>query len=255
MKAVLLCAGFGTRLYPLTRDMAKPLLEVAGKPIVEHLVAQLSRTGRTKDIVLVSNARFFSQFQPWAAAISKRFPDVTFEVLNDGALDNEHRLGTVRDLAFALDQKNTQEAVLVVAADNLYDFSFYTFFEDYFTNPRNLILVYREKNLQCLRRTGIAKVDQDGRLLQFWEKPTEPPTDLACPAFYILETRALNLLSTYLDTVPDTDAIGHFIAWLAEREPVYTHEMKGRRLDVGNIDSYRSAESWLRETGGAQDVL
>jgi glucose-1-phosphate thymidylyltransferase len=246
MRAVLLCAGFGTRLHPLTRDRAKPLLEVAGKPIVEHLVEQLVRTSRIDEIVLVSNARFFKQFESWAAIASKHHPEIALEVLNDGVVDNEHRLGTVRDLAFAVDRTNLREAALVAAADNLYDTSIAAFFEDYFAKPRDLILAYRETDPRKLRRTGVIEADQNGRLLRFWEKPEEPPTDLACPAFYILEAASLARLETYLTETPNTDAIGHFIAWLAERRPVFVHRMKGRRLDIGDIDNYRAAESWFR---------
>jgi glucose-1-phosphate thymidylyltransferase len=245
MKAVLLCAGFATRLYPLTRDKAKPLLDVAGKPIVEHLVDQLRRTSKIGEIIIVSNARFFSEFDVWTTGASKNYPEIVFELLNDEAVDNDHRLGTVRDLAFAVEQANLREAVLVAAADNLYDTSFAAFFEDYGANPRDLVLTYREEDPEKLRRTGVAETDQDGRLLRFWEKPEKPPTDLACPAFYILEAASLALLENYLTEAPDADAIGRFIAWLSERRPVFVHRMKGRRLDIGNIDNYRAAESWL----------
>lgn len=253
MKAVLLCAGFGTRLFPLTRDRAKPLLEVAGKPIVEHLVERLARTSRVEAIILISNDHFFTQFESWAADMSKRYPEIAIEVLNDGARDNAHRLGAVGDLAFAVEQMNLCESALVAAADNLYDAdtSFTAFFEDYDSNPRNLILAYHEKDREKIRRTGVVETDESGRILHFWEKPEEPATDLACPAFYILESASLALLETYLAEAPDSDAIGHFIAWLASKRPVYTHVMKGRRLDIGNLDNYQAAESWFR---GARDA-
>jgi glucose-1-phosphate thymidylyltransferase len=251
MKAILLCAGFGTRLYPLTRDTAKPLLPVAGKPIVEHLVEQLDRTSRTGEITLVSNARFFPQFQSWSKAITDRFPNTALCLLNDGARDNDRRLGAVRDLAFAVKQMNLREPALVAATDNLYDTSFAPFFEDYDASPRDLILAYHEKDREKLRRTAVAETDDNGRLLRLWEKPAEPPTDLACPAFYILQAGSLALLGTYLAEVPEADAIGHFIAWLAVRRPISTHVMKGRRLDIGNIDNYRAAETWF---GGGRDA-
>ncbi len=253
MKAVLLCAGFGTRLFPLTRDRAKPLLEVAGKPIVEYLVERLANISGVEAIILVSNDRFFTQFESWAADISKRCPEIIIEILNDGAHDNAHRLGAVRDLAFAVAQMNLRESALVAAADNLYDTdtSFAAFIEDYDANPRTLTLAYHEKEREKLRRTGVVEIDESGRLLRFWEKPEERPTDLACPAFYILEAASLALLETYLAEEPDADAIGHFIGWLAGKRPVYAHMMKGRRLDIGNLDNYRAAEFWFR---GARDA-
>jgi glucose-1-phosphate thymidylyltransferase len=246
MKAILLCAGFGTRLYPLTRDVPKPLLNVRGKPIVDYLVSQLVETGKICEIVVVSNARFFSQFHRWSNRMSARYPDITFQVLDDGAQDNEHRLGAVNDLAFAIEQVPIRQATLIAAGDNLFQFSFEAFFRDYFTYPRNLVLAYREKDRDRLRRTGVAEVDAGGRISRLWEKPREPPNDLACPALYILEAQALAALSTFLAEAPDSDAPGHFIAWLVEHQPVFVHEMKGRRLDVGNLESYRAADSWLK---------
>ncbi len=246
MKAVLLCAGFGTRLYPLTRDVPKPLLPVAGKPIVEYLVDQLVATNNLSELIVVSNACFALQFSTWADVMTERYPDITFDVLDDGAPDNDHRLGAVRDLAFATTKKKLEESTLVAAGDNLFRTSFEALFEDYRENPRNLILAYHERDPARLRRTGVAEVDEGGRIRRLWEKPEEPPSDWACPALYILEPSALTCLEAFLTGVPDADAIGHFIGWLVERQPVYIHEMKGERLDIGNIDNYRSAESWLR---------
>jgi glucose-1-phosphate thymidylyltransferase len=244
MKAVLLCAGFGTRLYPLTRDVPKPLLPVLGKPIVEYLVDQLADTKEVSEFTVVSNARFASQFATWADGMSRRH-DIALDVLDDGARDNEHRLGAVRDLELFIEHKKLVEAALVAAGDNLFRFSFEDFFEDYRRNPRNLVLAYHERDPARLRRTGVAVVDTSGRMRHLWEKPENPPSDWACPALYILESPALASVETYLRQFPESDAIGHFIAWLVEREPVYIHEMKGARLDIGNIDNYRSAESWL----------
>lgn len=251
MKALILCAGFGTRLFPLTHDQAKPLLQVAGKPIVEHLVDRIRSASGVEALTFVTNARFLAQFESWAADMSKRHPDIIIEILNDGARDHQHRLGAVGDLAFAVEQMNLHETALVAAADNLYDTSFAPFFEDYQTNPRDLILVYHEEDQEKLRRTGVVEIDESGRLLRFWEKPEQPTTDLACPAFYILEAASLALLETYLDENADADAIGHFIGWLAGKRPVYAHRMEGRRLDIGNLDHYRAAETWLR---GAPDA-
>ena len=129
MKAVLVCAGFGTRLHPLTRDVPKPLLPVAGKPIVEYLVDQLVATKEMDEITVVSNARFASQFSTWADAVSERC-DIDFDVLDDGAHDNDNRLGAVRDLAFAVTKKRLEGPTLVAAGDNLFRFSFEALFED-----------------------------------------------------------------------------------------------------------------------------
>jgi len=237
MKAIVLCAGFGTRLYPLTGNRAKPLLPVAENPIVEHLVEALR--GHVDDSMLVVvNARFYDDFVAWSKG--------RHEILNDGAQTNETRRGAVPDLQFAVRETNFRGPVLVAAGDNLFRISFDALFEDYHARPRNLILRYRESDPEKLRRTGVAELGDGDRLVKLWEKPPEPPTEWACPALYILEPDALALLDTYVAKHPAADALGTFIGWLARKIPVYTHEMQGDRLDVGDRESYEGAATWLR---------
>lgn len=237
MKAILLCAGFGTRMYPLTKDLAKPLLSVAGKPIVEHLVDQLEASGNVDEILAVTNARFHSQFVAWSGG--------RVTVLNDGAASNDARLGAVRDLAWALERRRLREPVLVAAGDNLFKDTIAPFVADYYVRPRNLVIRYREPDPNKLRLTGVAEIDGEGRLVRLEEKPENPPSEWACPALYVLETDALDALEPFLDEHPNADAIGSFIAWLAPRVPVFTHEMRGSRLDVGEREGYARAETWL----------
>ena len=237
MKAIILCAGFGTRLYPLTKERAKPLLPVGGKPIVEHLVEQL--TAHVDAFVVVSNHRFYDAFVAWAAGRA--------HVLDDGATTNETRLGAVQDLALALRESSSDGPALVAAGDNLFRMAFDVFFDDYHKKPRTLVLRYREPSIDKCRQTGIAEINaEDGRIVKLWEKPDEPPTRWACPALYILEPEAIEALGAYIAEHPRADALGGFIGWLAERSSVYTHEMHGSRLDVGDLDGYASAENWMK---------
>lgn len=225
-------------MYPLTQERAKPLLPVAGKPILGYLVDQLESIGSFDEIVVVANARFHAQFVEWG--------DGRVRVLNDGATTEESRLGAVGDLAWALEQRGVREPLLVAAGDNLFRDSLEAFVTDYEANPRNLILRYREPDREKLRRTGVAEIDEDGRLVRLEEKPQDPTTEWACPALYILEADALGELGTYVEEQPGADALGSFIAWLAPRVPLFTHEMQGSRLDVGELEGYARAESWLR---------
>lgn len=238
MKAILLCAGFGTRMYPLTKDRAKPLLPVAGKPMIEYLVEQLEASELIDEILVVTNARFHAQFLAWSQG--------RVSVSSDGATSDDNRLGAVRDFAWVVERRGIREPVVVAAGDNLFQETIEPFLADYRVRPRNLILRYREANPEKLRRTGVGEIDErDGRLLCLEEKPDDPPSEWACPALYALERDALDELAPFLVENPHSDAIGSFIAWLAPRVPVYTHEMKGRRLDVGEPEGYARAESWL----------
>lgn len=233
MKAILLCAGFGTRMYPLTKDRAKPLLPVAGKPIVARLVDQLDACECFDEIVVVTNDRFHHQFIEWG--------DDRVTVLNDKATDNDNRLGAVQDLAWAIRERRIDEPVLVAAGDNLFRNVIEPFVADYRRLFRNLVACYHEPDPAKLKRTGVAEIEPGGRLIRLVEKPASPPTHWACPALYVLERDALAKLETYRAE----DALGHLIAWLAPQVPVFTHEIRGRRLDVGNLEEYARAESWL----------
>ncbi|HSF17477.1 MAG TPA: sugar phosphate nucleotidyltransferase [Vicinamibacteria bacterium] len=237
MKAIVLCAGFGTRMYPLTRDHAKSLLPVAGKPIVGHLVDGLEETGCFEQIVVVANARFHDRFVAWG--------EDRVVVLNNGATHDEVRRGAARDLAWAIEQRDVHEPVLVAAGDNLFRDTLEPLVADYLANPRNLILRYLEPDRDKLRRTGVAEIDDAGRLIRLVEKPESPPTHWACPALYLLQIDALEKLGRYVAERPSADALGSFIAWLAPLVSVFTHEMRGDRLDVGDLDGYAGAQSWL----------
>lgn len=255
VRAILLCAGFATRMHPLTRDQPKALLPVAGRPIVEDLLLQIAATDRIRDVTVVSNARFYGKFLAWVEGLSRRLPELCIDVLDDGAHSESQRLGAVSDLEFAVARERPEGAVLVAACDNLFRFPLGELLDDYERDPRNLILVHREKDRERLRRSAVARVAADGRVLGLWEKPAEPPTDLACPPLYLFRPGALDRLRDFVVAEHDVDSLGHFVAWLAGREPVYAHAMRGSRLDVGDLESYRAAEAWLGETQRDQEAL
>ena len=155
MKAILLCAGFATRMYPLTRDRPKPLLEVAGRPILDDLVLQLIESRQVTSFQVVSNARFAPQFSSWAAEMRLRYPAHAFRVDNDGVHGNEDRLGAIGDLNFAVESEDPGEIALVAAGDNLFRFDLDVLLQKAVTEPRDTITVYRETDLDRQRRTGI----------------------------------------------------------------------------------------------------
>jgi glucose-1-phosphate thymidylyltransferase len=245
VKAVLLCAGFATRLYPLTRDFPKPLLPVAGKPLVEHLVVQMHATGRVEEIVVVTNGRFERHFADWIGDLGSRVPGLAITLVSDGAETNETRLGAVHDLALAVERHALSAPLLVAGGDNLFRFRLSDFLDDHAAQPRDLILVYREPDLARRRRSGVAELGADGRVLRMVEKPEHPAGEHCCPPLYVLEEDALRELVTFASEHREADAPGTFIAWLASRQAVFAHEMQGSRLDVGDVETYRRADAWL----------
>lgn len=245
MKAVLLCAGFATRLYPLTRDFPKPLLPVGEKPLVEHLVAQMHATGRIGEIVVVANGCFENHFASWIRELAPRLPGMSLELLSDGAETNETRLGAVHDLLLAVERHALAAPLLVAGGDNLFRFRLSDFLDDHASRPRNLILAYREPDLARRRRSGVAVLGPEGRVVRMEEKPEHPTGEHCCPPLYVFQADALDDLARFASEHREADAPGTFVAWLASQRAVFAHEMRGSRLDVGDVETYRRAEAWL----------
>lgn len=249
MNAVLLCAGYATRMGELTRNFPKALLPVGGRPILSDLVDQLATTGRFERIAIVTNARDFGHFERWRAESfaeligNGRAPELV--LVNDGTATNETRLGAIGDLALALRETGLTGPLLVGAGDNLFRFDLAAYLADYDRAPTSMVLVQEEPELARRQRSGVAELDAEGNLVRLWEKPEMPPSLLCCPPLYLLSAEALAEVEPCLASNPGVDAPGNLIAWIAERLLVRTHRMQGERLDVGNAESYHGAEAWL----------
>ncbi len=270
MKAVLLCAGYATRMGALTARFPKSLLPVAGRPILDDLVDQLIATERIDEIVVVANRRDYAHFERWRRdrvdeTGERREPDgcepgahdvaVPIRLLDDGTRSNEERLGAVGDLAFAIEAAALEGPLVVAAGDNLFRFDLAGYLDAFACEAEEggastMVLLSRERDRARLSRSGVAEVAPDGRLLRLWEKPASPPSDDACPPLYLLGAEAIAEVRRFREARPNADAPGHLIAWLAEHSVVRTHRMDGERLDVGDLASYRAAEAWLAERAG-----
>ncbi len=247
MRAILLCAGFGIRLHPITRDLPKALLEVRGRTLLDDLVDRLLESPRISSLQIVSNHRFIDHFRTFCDRLAARRPGVPLALVDDGVEEHARRLGAVRDLALALERDPATEPVLAAAGDNLYRFRLDAFLDEHARRRESAVLVYPEPDRRRLCRSGVAVVGAEGRVLRFVEKPAEPPSSFACPPLYVFEPAALARLPEFLRAEPAADAPGTFLAWLAPREPVFAHAMQGRRYDVGDPESYARAGEWLDE--------
>lgn len=252
-QAILLCAGYATRMGALTARFPKALLPVAGRAILDDLVDQLVGTRRFERLVVVTNHRDHDPFVAWRDARAQSADGVDgpeIRLVDDGTTSNESRLGAIGDLALAIEVTRAKGPLLVAAGDNLFRFDLAAYLEDCARAESSMVLLGHEPDPARLRRSGVAEVATDGRLLRLWEKPEHPASELVCPPLYWLAEDALAEIGPCRAARPEADAPGHLIAWLAERVVVRTHRMRGARLDVGDAESYRAAESWLRSHSG-----
>ena len=233
MKCLILAAGYATRLYPLTENFPKPLLEVQGKTILDWLLEDIEQCGTVDQYVVISNHRYVRHFREWADGHT-----LPITVLDDGTESNETRLGAVRDIQFAIDRLELRDDLLVIAGDNLLDFSLSSFLAYFIAKGTTCIMRYYEPSVEKLHRTGVALVDGEDRILSMEEKPAEPKSHWCTPPFYILRAADLPLVKAGIDVGCGVDAPGSFIAWLSAVTPVHAFEMPGRRYDIGNLESY-----------------
>ncbi len=233
MICVILCAGYATRMYPLTLNTAKPLLEIKGKAIIDYLIDDLETKKYIDKYIVVSNHKFINQFNLWR---EKRKENIV--VLDDGSTDNEHRLGAVKDIEFAIENEHIDEDMLVLAGDNLLDFSlnlFIDFFKEY---NKSCIMTYVEKDINKLKKTGVITLENN-RVLTFEEKPKETKSNNAVPPFYIFSKHDLSLINEGIQNGCAVDAPGMFIEWLCKQTDVYAFNMVGSRVDIGDLETYK----------------
>ena len=231
MTGIILAAGYATRMYPLTLNFPKPLLEVGGKKIIDHLLEDGERSGVERFIV-VSNHKFISLFREWAEGKENVI------VLDDGSVDNEHRIGAVKDIEFAIEKVGINDDTLILAGDNVLDFSLSSFIEYGKAKGTSCIMRHRESDKDRLRKTGVVTIDQDDLVLSMEEKPKEPKSEWAVPPFYYYVKEDLPLIKEGIENGCGTDAPGSFVSYLAERRPVHAFLMPGKRFDVGSIEGY-----------------
>ena len=235
MRCLFLAAGYATRLYPLTEKFPKPLLDVAGRSILDRLIDDLDGTGRIDGYVVVTNHKFAGHFRDWAAGYGGRL-----QVVDDGTSSNETRLGAVRDIRFALEAAGAEDDWLVLAGDNLLSFSLASFLDYAREKGTSCVMRYYEPSEVQLRRSGVLEVDADGRILSMEEKPAVPKAHWCCPPFYFYRQEDLARLDEALEAGCGVDAPGSLVAWLSSVTPVHAMEMPGPRYDIGTLESYHA---------------
>ena len=237
MKCLILAAGYATRLYPLTENFPKPLLEVQGKPILDWLIDDIDTLGAVDEYVVISNHKFAHHFDTWAANKQQKIT-----VVDDGTSSNETRLGAVKDIQFAIDTLQLDDDMLVIAGDNLLDFSLTEFIAYAQRKQASCIMRYYEPSEKKLLKCGVVTVDTDDRITEMTEKSPTPATHWCCPPFYFYTREDAKLVEAGIRAGCGTDAPGSYIAWLCKQTAVYAMEMPGARYDIGNLESYETVQ-------------
>ncbi len=244
MQAIILAAGYATRLSPLTDNLPKALLSIGGETMLDHLVNSILPIEEITRMTVVTNEKFHRQFAQWAAARGDR----RIEILNDGTTENGRRLGAIGDIDFTVKQMGIDEDCLIVAGDNYLMIDMREFYQLYLDIGRKpLLLAQRTDDIDMLRRFGVAAVDADGRIISLVEKPPEPASDLAVFALYLYPREAIRRIPEYINTGRSTDAPGHLSQWLSENGEAYAYITERPCFDIGTRESLADVRNFVEK--------
>ncbi len=238
MKNIIIAAGYATRLYPLTENFPKPLLQIGENTILGRIIEDVDRIPEITGHIIVTNHKFAHIFEEWAAQQHTIKP---IRVIDDGTETNDTRLGAVRDLLLAIGDMDDED-IMVLAADNILTFSFQGFVDFFNEKQTSCIMCHHEPETYRLQRTGVIEVDDNMRVLQMQEKPDVPISHWAVPPFYIYKTSDISLIRDCLNHGCGFDAPGNLAHYLCKRTPMHAWQMPGTRFDIGSRDSYEEAK-------------
>jgi glucose-1-phosphate thymidylyltransferase len=244
VKALILAAGYATRLRPLTDTWAKELLPVGGRPIIDRILDNVAQVPEVDEVHVVTNARKASMFRDWANGRNATIHD-------DGTTSNDDRLGAIGDMQFVVGRVGADDDLLVIAGDNLFDFRLGDLVAFWGTKGVASAVAVRDVcSLDLARQYGIVELDPEGRIRSFVEKPDEPTSTLAATATYVFHREHVRLIRTYLENEPGADQPGRFVAWLQAREPVYGWIFDEQWFDIGDHEQLLEADNRLRVAAG-----
>ena len=250
MKAIILAAGYATRLYPLTKDKPKPLLKIAGKTIIEYMLDGFRAIPSLDAVYVVTNAKFVTIFKQWQIELERASYHFSVKIVNDGTTSNKARLGAIADIQYVIEQEKIDDDTLVAAGDNVFQFDFAKL-DSFYREKKGDVIVAQEMNdPERLKSRGVVQFDDNNQVVCFQEKPAEPRSNFVCPALYIHRRDSIPFYQQYLSDQNNPDAPGHFIKWLFPRVPVFVFVLPKPAIDIGTLEAY---EQVCKDFAGQSD--
>jgi glucose-1-phosphate thymidylyltransferase len=249
MKVIILAAGYATRLYPLTLNQPKPLLDVAGKPIIEHVLDSLKPIQNIDQFYVVTNNKFTRHFEQWANLYSATETDIRLTIVNDGTSDDSNKLGAIGDVHLVLKQKKIDDDIIVVAGDNLFSESLEEFGKLSLKKASPVLAVYDVGNLEEIKKYNSIDVDEMGRIVFFEEKPANPKSSLTGIALYYYPRLALHFIDQYISEGNNPDQPGRLVEWMHSRTDFYTWRVPGIWYDIGSRETLAEANRIFSKIG------
>lgn len=248
MQVLILAAGYATRLYPLTQNQPKPLLEVAGKPMLEHVIDNISSIPDLGEIFIVTNEKFAQHFTDWAAKYREEKAKLDFKIINDGSTSDDDKLGAIGDMHFVASQETLGD-LIVVAGDNLFSETLEAFGAYCKEKDAPVLALYDVGDLEAIKKYNSITTDEDGKITFFEEKPANPTSTLTGIALYYYPERVVKMIDEYKAEGNNMDQPGRFVQWLYPKTPVYTWKVPGIWFDIGSKETLVEANEIFSKLG------
>lgn len=234
MKAIILAAGYATRLYPLTLNKPKALLDVGGKPILDYILDEINTIEQIDEIYLVSNHKYAENFKEWGKRENKK----PIHVLDDNTMSDADKKGAIGDIQFVVDEMNIADDILIIASDNFFTYKLKDFYSYYEELQKDCVCAGVLESTEDLRRFAVASLDKDNKILELVEKPENPTSNVGVYATYIYTKETVLLFKKYLAEGNMPDAPGYFLQWLHKIKDVYAYIFNGVCFDIGTPEAY-----------------
>ncbi len=244
MKAVILAGGHATRLWPVTKDRAKPLLPLGERPIIDYIIDEMEDFD---EVLISTNEKFADDFEEYIELSGRDNIRVVVEEQDS----EEEKPGTIGAIINILDQEEIEDDLLIIGGDNYYSFSIQDFVEFSQEKDAPTNVVFDVNDLAKASSFGIVDTDEDA-IVGFEEKPEEPPSTLASTACYFYPESQLSLFHEYEEhfrentDVPEDqflDEPGRLLEWAHEQTDMYAYSFTGEWHDVGTPEGYLDAQS------------
>jgi len=235
---ILLAAGYSTRLYPLTKNFPKPLLEVGGKLVITNIIERLENLKEISNVYVITNDKFYKHFLNWKNNLKTT---LDIEVISDGTSSEKDKLGAMGDVNFVIKEKSINGPLFIIGSDNLFDFGLHEIVNYFKEKNKDVVCISKIKELSRLKNMGVAKLDKNNKITFLEEKPENPPSKLAVSCIYLYTKETASLIRKYLDDGNNPDNTGSFLQWLYPRKEVYAFINKGKIIDIGTPETLEKA--------------
>jgi len=234
MKAIILVAGYATRLYPLTLNIPKPLIKVGSKVIIDYIVDEINTISDVDEIYVVSNHKFADDFNNWA---KKRTNTVPITVIDDGTVSEETRRGAIGDILYTIREKNIDDDLMVIAGDNLFTYKLKEYYDYFRQKDDDCVCVKQFDDMERIKQFGVVVVDDNNIITNLEEKPEYPKSNKAAFATYMYKKSTVKMFEQYIKEGNKPDAPGYFLQWLHKKKRVYAYIMNGECYDIGTHEA------------------